>query len=92
MRTANVVSLDHSIFRLVTDALGIPGAIIGYGLTESTTVAVRNRWDDPAEARMTSQGHPLPGIELRIVDPESGAVCDPGTPGEIQLRGYCIMK
>lgn len=92
MRTANVVSLDHSIFRLVTDALGIPGAIIGYGLTESTTVAVRNRWDDPAEARMTSQGHPLPGIELRIVDPESRAVCDPGTPGEIQLRGYCIMK
>lgn len=92
MRTANVVSLDHSIFRLVTDKLGIPGAIIGYGLTESTTVAVRNRWDDPAEARMTSQGHPLPGIELRIVDPETGAICGPGTPGEIQLRGYCIMK
>lgn len=92
MRTANVVSLDHSIFRLVTDTLGIPGAIIGYGLTESTTVAVRNRWDDPVEARMTSQGRPLPGIELRIVDPDSGAPCGPGTPGEIQLRGYCIMK
>ena len=92
MRTANVVSLDHAIFRMVTDSLGIPGSIVGYGLTESTTVAVRNRWDAPVEARITSQGHPLPGIEVRIVDPDSGAACALGTPGEIQLRGYCIMK
>lgn len=92
MRTANVVSLDHSIFRIVSDTLGIPGPIVGYGLTESTTVAVRNRWDDPLEARMTTQGRALPGIDIRIVNPETGQLCSAGTPGEIQLRGYCIMK
>jgi acyl-CoA synthetase (AMP-forming)/AMP-acid ligase II len=30
-------------------------------------------------------------MELRCVDPESGDVCHPDTPGEIQMRGYSLM-
>ncbi len=35
-------------------------------------------------------GTPLPGVEARLVD-ESGQVVEPGTPGEIQVRGSGVF-
>ena len=92
VRTANVVTLDESVFKQVVDDLGIPGALIGYGLTESTTAVVRNFWNDPWEVRSRSQGFPLPGLEVRVVDPETGRNRVAGEAGEILVRGYCVMK
>ena len=37
---------------------------------------------------MESQGQPLPGVTIRIVDPESGQELQPGIPGAIEVRGY----
>lgn len=92
LRVAFVLSNDHQIFSMVADRLRIPGVMTGYGLTESTTVATRNRWDDPREARFETQGYALPDVELRVVDPETGAPRAAGEVGEIWLRGYCVMK
>ena len=92
LRVGFVLSNDHQILAMVADRLGIAGVMTGYGLTESTTVATRNRWDDPREARFETQGHALPDVELKVVDPDTGAPRAPGEPGEIWLRGYCIMK
>lgn len=92
LRVAFVLSNDLQILSLAADRLGIPGVMTGYGLTESTTVATRNRWDDPREARFQTQGHALPDVELRVVDPETGTPRAAGEAGEIWLRGYCIMK
>lgn len=36
--------------------------------------------------------HPLPHIEVKIVDPETGEELGPGEPGEICCRGYNVMK
>jgi acyl-CoA synthetase (AMP-forming)/AMP-acid ligase II len=59
--------------------------IRAYGSTEhpSTTGC---RFDDPAELRHRTDGRPLGGVELRLVD-ESGADVPVGTPGEILSRG-----
>ncbi len=67
-----------------------------YGLTEtSSTVSVLGpddhrlalASDDPLhQARLSSVGRPVPGIELRIVDDAGGAV-GPDIRGEIQIRG-----
>jgi acyl-CoA synthetase (AMP-forming)/AMP-acid ligase II len=92
LRVAFVLSNDQEILGLVADRLGIPGVMTGYGLTESTTVATRNRWDDPREARFRTQGYALPDVELRVVDPASGTPRAAGEVGEIWLRGYCVMK
>lgn len=92
LRVAFVLSNDQQILSLVADRLGIPGVMTGYGLTESTTVATRNRWDDPREARFETQGYALPDVELRVVDPGTGAPRAAGEVGEIWLRGYCVMK
>jgi acyl-CoA synthetase (AMP-forming)/AMP-acid ligase II len=39
-----------------------------------------------------SFGAPLPGFELRIVDPTSGIDVEPGAEGEIWVRGYSMMS
>ena len=47
--------------------------------------------DDPSGKRVGSVGRVHPHVEIRIVDPDSGAVCDIGEPGEFQTRGYSVM-
>ena len=44
------------------------------------------------ERRRGSVGRPLPGVEGRIVDSESGAPLPDGQIGEVQLRGANIFK
>ena len=39
-----------------------------------------------------SFGRPVPGVEHKVVDPESGATLGPGEPGEICVRGYNLMQ
>lgn len=90
MRVAIVLSNDPDVLRKVPEVLGIPGMLTGYGLTESTTALTRNRWDDPLPIRLVSQGKPLPDVELKIVDPQSGHVMPARQSGEILVRSYCI--
>ena len=42
---------------------------------------------DPLEARIQSGGRPLEGMEVRVVDPETGDDVPPGVPGELLFRG-----
>ena len=37
---------------------------------------------------MHTLGHPLPGIEIKVVDPETGAERPSGEVGELCFRGY----
>lgn len=90
MRLGIVLSNDPDVLRKVPEILGIPGMLTGYGLTESTTALTRNRWNDPLAIRLVSQGKPLPDVELKIVDPQSGNLLPAGQSGEILVRSYCI--
>jgi long-chain acyl-CoA synthetase len=60
-----------------------------YGLTETAAVVM-----DPIERpRPRSIGVPLPNMDARIVDLETGTrVLPPGEPGEIIVRGPTVMK
>ncbi len=91
LRIAFVLSADLDVLDLVADRIGIPGVMTGYGMTETTTVVTRNRWDDSREDRFTTQGKPMPDIEVKIVDPETGRDIPTGETGEIWVRGYCVM-
>lgn len=61
----------------------------GYGLTETAPVT---NWCRPHEWRAHSVGRPLPGIDQRIVDINTGALLRPGEEGEIIMKGPNIMK
>jgi long-chain acyl-CoA synthetase len=68
-----------------------------YGLTETTGAVVNLSPEDhdvngPHKHRLRSCGTPGPGVELRIVDPDTGRDCDQGEVGEILVRGPQIMK
>jgi fatty-acyl-CoA synthase len=60
---------------------------IAYGLTEGSPVMTQTSTDDPVEMRVSTVGQRLPGIEVRIVDPETGIEAPPGTQGEVVCRG-----
>lgn len=91
LRLAYTLSIDPDILAQVEDELGVPGTITGYGMTETTTVVTRNRWDDPRDVRHATQGWPLPDLEVAIMDPATLAPMPAGEPGEIWVRGYSIM-
>lgn len=91
LRMGNVLSLDPDVLSAVEDVIGFPGTITGYGMTETTTVVTRNRWDDPRAVRHGTQGRPLPDIEVKLVDPKTLGTVPIGEPGEIWVRGYCVM-
>ena len=56
-----------------------------YGMTETVTHATHGK---PADALPTaSMGRITPGYEIAIVDPDTGALCAEGDPGELWLRG-----
>jgi long-chain acyl-CoA synthetase len=66
----------------------------GYGLTETcgavTTLKAEDH--DPATPELLrSCGHPLAGVELRIVDPEAGVECGEGEVGEVWIRAGQVM-
>ena len=67
-------------------------ALSGYGMTEVWIGAALGALDDNETRRIESSGYPAPGYEMRIVDPDSGALLGPNLPGELQVRGYCLMQ
>src|SRR5690606_1497187 len=64
---------------------------ICYGMTETSPVSFQTRVDDPLERRIDSVGRIHPHVEVRIAD-EDGHCVPRGTVGELQTRGYSVMK
>ncbi|MDZ7782115.1 MAG: AMP-binding protein [Halioglobus sp.] len=63
------------------------------GMTETCGPHTIDRMDvDLPEHLRGSYGRPLEGVELKIVDPETGETVAPGTLGEICIRGYNVMQ
>jgi acyl-CoA synthetase (AMP-forming)/AMP-acid ligase II len=63
-----------------------------YGSTESSGIATLMPPDVvDEETRISTNGRPLPGIDVRIVDPDSGKEPPPGTPGEICFKGWSLF-
>jgi long-chain acyl-CoA synthetase len=67
-------------------AIGIP-MLQGYGLTEAAPVISANTL---AHHKLGSSGRIMPGLEVRICDPEGRALPN-GTRGEIVVRGENVM-
>lgn len=67
-------------------------AIIGCGLTETSGTPIITRMEDPPETRLTTVGRPVPGIEIKAVDPETGEEVAAGQQGELCYRGWSLMK
>jgi long-chain acyl-CoA synthetase len=60
-----------------------------YTLRDAGPVVAINKWR--TGRRVGSLGHPLPGIEMRIVS-DAGKECSIGEIGEIVVKGSCGMR
>ncbi len=80
------------VMRKVIDRMHMKEVMIAYGQTEASPVATMTRPDDPLERRVGTVGRALPHIEIKIVDPATGATVERGRPGEICFRGYSVMS
>ncbi|SNR51779.1 malonate--CoA ligase [Puniceibacterium sediminis] len=60
-----------------------------YGMTE-TNMNTSNPYD--GERRAGTVGFPLPGVELKITDPATGATLPQGEIGQIEVRGPNVFK
>ncbi len=78
------------VIRRMRDELGIPEISTGYGLTETTGTVSVCCCDDEAEIVATTVGHPLPWLDVRVVD-DDGAEVDHGVCGEFVVRGDNVM-
>jgi fatty-acyl-CoA synthase len=65
---------------------------VGYGLSETCAFFAAHPSDADREDTKRSMGRLLPGNELRVVDPESGAVLDAGQVGELAIKGPTLMR
>lgn len=80
------------VMRAVMDKMGAREIVITYGQTESAPGITMTRTNDPLELRVTSVGRALEGVEVKVVDPDTGETLPPEKQGEICARGYNVMK
>lgn len=62
------------------------------GMTETAGIYAVSNVEETLEQRATGHGRPCPGLEARIISLADGSEVTDTTPGEILLRGYCLME
>lgn len=81
---------NQDILARVRDTMDIPYLMQTYSSTE--VGGTSSSFEDSWEQRSTTNGPPLPGTELKIIDQESGAELGADEPGEILMRGWWQMN
>ncbi|MCD6485884.1 MAG: AMP-binding protein [Syntrophobacterales bacterium] len=85
-------SCPVDVMKRVTTDMHCPEVVIAYGQTECAPVMTMTRPDDPQDIRVSTVGRLLPGIEGRIVDPDTNRELPADEQGEIVTRGPCVMN
>ena len=79
------------VMRQVRSRMHMEAVSIACGMTETAPVSTQTTHDDPVEKRVETVGRPLDHAEIKVIDPETGAVVPRGVPGEQCTRGYLVM-
>ncbi|MHA1378250.1 MAG: class I adenylate-forming enzyme family protein [Candidatus Helarchaeota archaeon] len=71
-----------------------PNALIidGFGQTEMSPIISLRLDASPEQVVERSIGHEIDGLEVKIVDPESGEEVPEGTTGELMYKSVTVMK
>jgi fatty-acyl-CoA synthase len=64
---------------------------IAYGMTETSPVSCQSSTTTPLEKRVATVGQVQPHLQVKVVDPETGAVVPVGQSGELCTLGYSVM-
>jgi fatty-acyl-CoA synthase len=75
----------------IVNGLGMSGICVSYGQTETSPCCTQTEPDDSIEVKSRSVGKPLPFVEMKIIDPNTGRELPPNKAGELCTRGYHVM-
>jgi fatty-acyl-CoA synthase len=87
LRTGVMIGSPKEV-RIAAEDLGAAQICNIYGATEIYGNCCVTPCDWPLDRRMAGQGPPLPGVRLRIVDPETGNAVPVGDTGALEVAGY----
>ncbi|MDA7416968.1 AMP-binding protein [Xenophilus arseniciresistens] len=79
------------VMKRVVSQMHLGEITIAYGMTETSPVSCQSSTDTPLERRVSTVGTVQPHLEVKVVDPESGATVPRGERGELCTRGYSVM-
>lgn len=81
------------VMQKIRDVMRVPHVCNAYGQSEASPNVLLSDRDDVFELRRDGYMLPHPGVQVRLVDAESGNVVEPGAgQGEIQVRGWNVMR
>ncbi|UKI14315.1 MAG: AMP-binding protein [Clostridiales bacterium] len=80
------------VMKKVIDKMNMREIVIVFGQTEAAPGCTMTTTSDSIDKRVNTVGRAFPGVECKIIDPESGEELPINTPGEFCARGYNIMK
>lgn len=80
------------VMKKVIDKMNMREIVIVFGQTEASPGCTMTTTSDSIDKRVNTVGRAFPGVECKIIDPESGEKLPINTPGEFCARGYNIMK
>ena len=80
------------LFRRAGSEMNMTEITTVYGLTESSPGMTQTHRDEEMSRRFSTVGRAMPGVEVRVADPETCIEVPRGQPGEIICRGYNVMK
>jgi fatty-acyl-CoA synthase len=87
MRTGLTIGLPEDI-QMTIDAVNARELCNVYGATETYGNCAVTDAHDPLELRLSTQGRPLPGMDIRVVEPATERLLPPGEVGEFRVRGH----
>ncbi len=80
------------VMRRVMELMHMREVSIAYGMTETSPVSTQTAADDPVAQRVGSVGRVHPWVEVKVIDPDTGATLARGdAAGELCTRGYSVM-
>jgi fatty-acyl-CoA synthase len=88
--TCGGADTDPALLRDCAENFPLPGVVQVYGQTEASTLI--SLADCQSPDRFDTCGPPLPGVEVRITDPDSGADLPAGEIGQIETKGPMVMR
>jgi fatty-acyl-CoA synthase len=94
LSSIRVIQCIGSPQRMAQFARALPGAVqvTSYGSTELSSTLIMGNPEEPEDVRFHTLGAVIDGMEVKIVDPETGATRVPGEIGELCVRGYSVFE
>ncbi|MDJ0656407.1 MAG: class I adenylate-forming enzyme family protein [Xanthomonadales bacterium] len=88
LMNANFAVQPDMVWQTMEQAMPDTVYVGTFGMTETAGTVTTSRISDSREQRFTRLGTPMPGLEVRILNPENGEEAAVGEKGECLIRGY----